>query len=136
MPDSVWMTVGTLRLDWKTRRRRGRAGFSPVDGGPAAGKRQSHDLSQGPRGCAGFSLGDGGHIAARRNVSRTAGAGPVQSMGQLACRRKLEVSSHDKSQGPGIRAGFGQVGGGHVAGRREDKRSSSIPQVSKQGRTH
>jgi hypothetical protein len=100
-----------------------------MDGGPVAGKRQGHGLRQGPRGCAGFSLGDDGHIAARRRVSCTAGAGRVQSRGQLAYHRKLEDSSHDKSQGPCIRAGFGQVGGGHVAGRREGKRSTTILQV-------
>jgi hypothetical protein len=78
--------VGTSRLDWRTSssERQGQAGFSPMDGGLVAGKRQGHCLSQGPRGCAGFSLGDCGHIVARRRVSCTAGAGRVQSRGQLA----------------------------------------------------
>ncbi len=84
MPDSVWETVGTSQIDWKTSSSEwlGQAGFSPVDGGPVAGKYQSHCLSQEPRGCAGFSLGD-------------AGAGRFQSRGQLAYHRQLEDSSHD-----------------------------------------
>ena len=84
MPDSVWLTVGTSRPDRKSRGRWGQAGFSPVDGEPAAKKRQSHDLSQRPRGWAGFSLGDGGHIATRLEgkLERTAGAGRVQSSGR------------------------------------------------------
>ena len=92
MPDSVWETVGTSRLDWRasSSERQGQAGFSPVDGGPAAGKRQSHGQSQGPRGRAGLSLGDGGHIADRLEdkLKRTAGAGRVQSSGRWACSRR------------------------------------------------
>jgi hypothetical protein len=92
VPDSVWVTAGTSRLDRNTSGRRGLAWFSPVDGEPAAGKRQSHDLNQWQRGCAGFSLGDGGHIAARLEdkLERTAGAaraGRVQSSGRWACSR-------------------------------------------------
>jgi hypothetical protein len=74
-----------------------------VDGGPAAGKRQSHCLSQGPRGCAGFSLGDGGHIADRLEdkLKRTAGAGRVQSSRRWACSREVS-ESRSKSGATGM----------------------------------
>jgi hypothetical protein len=133
VPDSVWETVGTSRLDWRasSSERQGQAGFSPVDGGPAAGKRQSHGQSQGPRGRAGFSLGDGGHIADRLEAQANGRGRPVDG-GPAAGKRQ----SHGQSQGPRGRAGLSLGDGGHIADRLEDKlkRTAGAGRVQSSGR--